>query len=875
MLLLLALCNYAFKLEGIGNERFTIFYPTGYRAEARLTLSYLEQYYRHADQITGNRPGHLTFVIEDVGAESNGKTDPVAPSVHIFANVPYPDFHFGAMRSWWRTVSLHEYAHFSHLANVRGLLRYLRYPFGKVWLPNAVSALYMYEGLTVYTESTILPYEGRLNEGYYDAYTNLLALQGGLPTQNKLAHVPDDYPGGDSPYLFGGEFTEFLSRSRVAVNPYDKLAQYYNHYAGCCLLNVIGYDYSAKKVWGRNRNELFRAWQRQAVSEARYREIEGRRILTGYSLAYAAAGEQGIYVWRQTNRPLAYDYTASYGELLLADPATGKSKRVLSGMVSLPVRTEGGDLYAAVSDLRPGAKNYSLYGYGYVSSILRIRSGKIKKLFTGEIKAFAVRDGILYYAKKKGAGSVIYINKAEYFSLDSLLVQDMAFRDNGDLIFIGYREADGNNLYILTADRTLKQLTDCDFSFSGLSVAGADVFFSANHGGLWRPYRLNLESGQVYLLDSDDLAAYPVPYRGKLYYITIQPGAEALKEVATEEKPAVWPDHREKIPMPEPVAYTAKSVWENARSLMWPDISLPYYYPAVDSQSAYGGLIVLGHDALGVHEYNLSLKYDSTIHYDAVWNYRAFPPLSAALRINDQRDKISGLVDLLCALQSSGVLRQISLSSAFYPYPKDVDGQIRLRLKPGPDNQLNLYGAGFFSIRSDKNPGARAGFAYYQPVGFGLLVAQIQTGYEPDSLAVRFPSGKEIVGFYGAKAGLRFTAPVLAPQWGIDFPHFFIERIWATLEGQAGIAADALNNGFGAIHYNLLGYATANLSILNGFLKIRPSLGAVYDPDPAPEENKITPYFSVTADLLSLLDRMEARRRMVRTLDQFPEIGYQ
>lgn len=875
MIILLALLNFAFPLEGIGNERFTVFYPKGFKAEARLTLTYLEQYYRHADQITGNRPGRLTVVIEDIGTESNGFTDPVAAAVHLYANVPYPDFRFGAMRSWWRTVSLHEYTHYSHLANVRGLVRYLRYPLGKAWLPNAISALYMYEGVTVLSESSILPYEGRLNDGYFSAYTNLRAADGRLPSQNYLAHVPDDYPGGDLPYLFGSEFTSFLSGLAADEDTaeYASLARYYNHYAGCCLLNVIGYDYSAKKVWGRDRNGLYRAWKKHAVSIARYRQIPGRSILAGFSLAYLAAADQGLYVFRQNNRPLSYDYSTRYGELLFVEPKTGKTRLILRGSVALPIRIEGGDVYVAVSDLRPNAKNYSLYGYGYVSTIIRLRDGRMKKLLTGEIKAFAVSGGVLYHARKNGFGSDIYLKNTRYHHFDSLLVQDMAFRDNGDLVFIGYREADGNNLYVLTADRVLKQLTDQDFSFSGLTVADGDAYFTANYGNSWQPYRMNLDTGAILLLASDVLAAYPVKFNDRLYYITIGGDQEVLKEVAWEGKSTSWPwyEAREIIPMPDPVSFTGRSVWENARSLMWPDLSLPYYLPAIDSQPGSAGLVMLGHDAIGVHQYNFSFTYDSAFHYDAVWNYRAFPPLSVTLRLNDQTDQTAGLFDLLCWLRNAGLWRSISLSSAFYPYTKDIDGLISVRLKPGETARMDMYAAGFFPIGSENGFVGRAGVTYYQPFLFGVLVPRFQAGYAAESLTVGLPSGAEIIGVYGVKAGLRLTAPILSPRWGIDFPHLFIERIWATLEAQVGTALDDLTAGPERIRYNYLGYVTLNMSVLNGFLKIRPSLGAVFDPG---EDNKFTPYFTLTTDLLSLLDRMEKRRGMARTIDHFPETEY-
>jgi hypothetical protein len=442
----------------------------------------------------------------------------------------------------------------------------------------------------------------------------------------------------------------------------------------------------------------------------------------------------------------------------------------------------------------------------------------------------------------------------------------MEFRDNGDLIFIGYREADGNNLYVLTADRALAQLTDQDFSFSGLFVQDQDVFFSANEGHGWSPYRLDLETGDAFRLSSDRLAAYPVPFNGRLYYITIQADGEALKEVDVAEAPVDWPTQREPVPLPAPTAGRPVSVWSDIRSLLWPDASLPFYWPAVGGEPACAGLLVVGHDALGWHEYNALLKRDSAFHYDAAWAWRALPPLIATIRVNDQPDENAGLVSLLGRLRDHGLLRQVTVSSAYFPVPRDLDARLDLRFQPGRSNRVALYGAGYFSFAAGQEPGVRAGFSYYQPVRIGLLVTRIQTGYQPDSLAVIFPSGAEFEGIYGAKASARLTLPILAPRWGIDFPHLFIERVWLSLESQAGACVDRLADGPGVIHYDLLGYLTANLSVINGFLKIRPSGGVAWDP----AGDRFEPYFSVTADLLDLLDRMRERSRARHALDDIP-----
>lgn len=868
--LILTSMLFTFGWQGLAAEQFLVYYPVSSRVPAEWTLALLEQYHPHADRITGHRPGRLFVVLEDIGAEANGFTDPLAQSLHLFTHVPYPDFRFGAVRSWWRTLAVHEYTHFSHLTNVRGPVRYLRYFLGRAWLPNTVSALYVYEGITVLTESSILPYEGRLNDGYFDAYADWCGTRGRLPSQNYLAHVPENYPDGHLPYLLGGLFIEDLTGgSALALAEADtnlRLSRYLTLYGGCNPLNILGYDQSAVQVWGQPRHALYQQWRSRKTINARYRLVPGRELIAGYELVHLAAADSGLYVCRRVNRPLSFDYRLRYEELVFVYPQ-GSSRCILKGNFTQPIRCDQGNIYVGLSRLKSGYANYSWWGYGRETTIYQIAGGRKKKIVSGPIRTFAVHQGDVYYVRDHGLNARIYVGDRLAWIVDRMVIQDLVVRENGDLIFIGYQEGDGNDLYCLSPGQPMRRLTNHDCTISGLTIDHDRAYFSANEGGRWRPYCCDLETGELYLLNSDDLAVYPVYLGDRLYYITFAGEAEAVKEVPYQEQRTTWDQRSEPIPYPKTASSSERSAWENLKSLLWPDVSLPYYLPGNDSRAAAIGGLIVGHDALGQHEYYLAGQRQSDWDIDAMWQYHFLPPVQLTVRASDDTAKSVLMIDYLARYRDNGLLRRLTFSPAVYPGARLIDGRISGSLRPEAQSELDWYLQARSSYCGSADPTYRVGLIVYQPVGFGIIVPQAQAGYAENRLTVGFPSGAEVQGRWGLKVGMRLTMPWATPAWGLDFPHFFLERIWGSIEAQTGAGADKAGDLVHRLHYNLLGYATFQLSVLSGFLKSRLSLGAVYDPA---AETSLTPYFRLQLDILSLLDHMNERSQ-AQLLNEFPD----
>ena len=116
---LLCLCGW-FNWETLKTDDFTLIYKKEYYWEAIHALHNLEYYKDNVREFIGNGQRNLPVVIEDVGATSNGFANPVFHNVHIFTHAPGFSYGMQGIESWYRGVSVHEYAHILHLSKAEG-----------------------------------------------------------------------------------------------------------------------------------------------------------------------------------------------------------------------------------------------------------------------------------------------------------------------------------------------------------------------------------------------------------------------------------------------------------------------------------------------------------------------------------------------------------------------------------------------------------------------------------------------------------------------------------------------------------------------------------------------------------------------------------
>jgi len=253
----------------IENERFIVFYPDGYLYQAEEVMRYAANHYKDIKDITGNDSDFkVRFAIQDPGEIPNGNADYVNMKINIFTNDPssLEDF---SNDNWLRILSVHELTHISQLSNTTGFSKVLTTLVGNIISLSDAIPMWIVEGITVFNESSLTPYEGRMNYGYYPAIVSAKAAAGKLPNLAQAHYWSDDYPGGQY-YVYGGSFFRFLSEKYGDESIGEFFRKNGKKFWGktSIVFPFTALDISAKQAFGKTLPKLFKEWQRYETEKA-------------------------------------------------------------------------------------------------------------------------------------------------------------------------------------------------------------------------------------------------------------------------------------------------------------------------------------------------------------------------------------------------------------------------------------------------------------------------------------------------------------------------------------------------------------------------------------------------------------------------------
>ncbi len=247
--------------ESMSTPNFEVYYRPGWETEALNVLQAMEYSRPYVEKLTGNKLGKIPYVIEDTGNMVNGYASPVGTKIAVFAYPPTGN-ELSMGEDWWQLVGMHEYIHMAQMTKVSGEPALLRAIFGNFLYPNLYQPMWMTEGITVYGESNLAPYSGRMKGGTYPAIISTLAREGKLPSPSKAGYQSYDTPLAHY-YVFGGSFYQYLSDtygedkfSRLFDYTGSTLASYLNP-----LSTYLSIDKAYEAAYGRPLTLLWEEWQ--------------------------------------------------------------------------------------------------------------------------------------------------------------------------------------------------------------------------------------------------------------------------------------------------------------------------------------------------------------------------------------------------------------------------------------------------------------------------------------------------------------------------------------------------------------------------------------------------------------------------------------
>jgi hypothetical protein len=541
----------AWDWEALESHPFRVYYKTAQLPKAKQVLTALKlsgppimDYWN--ETVSGpdsygvlpdlsSRPW-VEVVLDDRGVVSNGFVEPSSGRIVFLQGMPDTRY-FLQMGAYWEYLSAHELTHYAQLRMTRasqGLFAWLVPPLS---YPNKLLPLFLVEGAAVWSESQNGQY-GRLHDGHTFAVMNA-RLQDPKPLDLPSLRYPYyQYPYGDTPYLYGGRFTQFLAQTRSDIALRDMYARHVENKWGAVagyLFPQFGIDAASAAIYRKSVPELVAEWEtseRARVSSQTWAQKTHSEGLKRFLSVHRGH----IYYVKTSYRhpePFAvlsprYDvirWSESEGELLVY-----RSQRPIVGM-----QFGGTSMVLLLDDVVSGFDNHSQLGYG-ISRLLQkisITHAAVETLASGPIVAFTLKEDQVFYTtpRQDGAGSDlwgIFNSKSERLgSLPVYVAEMVPFQRQLAIV----AKTAGESWQLLSLDPGNLQMMPLIKGQMGLGRIwsdASDIYVSLNAPLGYHLYRFRGQSSTLEQLTTSNHVMYGVPLADRLFVLGVTASGEEL-----------------------------------------------------------------------------------------------------------------------------------------------------------------------------------------------------------------------------------------------------------------------------------------------------------------------------------------------------------
>lgn len=639
-IVIIVLCIVPICLNALANwktlstDSFKIYYQPSMEDAAWHALAVLEHYRPYTEQLVGNTYPQAAIKLEDMGNLVNGWANPVGGNIALFLYPPTSD-ELSLSEDWFMVVGPHEYIHQLQLTKDGGVPRLLRKAFGNLFHVQLHQPAWMTEGITVYGESQLSPYAGRMNSGYYSALISSLAKERKLPSPEKAAYYSMDTPLAHY-YVFGGSFHRYLaqtySESHFAKLYEDNSSRPLAYLNG--LSPSLALDIAFSNTYGKTTEMLWSDWQEYEYRKE-FNTPKDRLTHDGFgksSLKYHEGKLYYISNRRDKTSPGGGFSVNSIQSIDLSDP-TKTPKDIILQNTEFPAGFDivGDKLYYSRNQLRRGFLNKDNGGYGYYTELRQrnLSGSNDTILMSGNIRAFcALPNGDILYSEDdsnyRSAKLFRYSpssgQKELLYSGEHLIHGILMYKDRLFLNAKGYWE--NSSIYTLESGKIVP-LIDSPSGEILLNIVNDKLYYNVAVNDQLCAMEYDLKSGAQNQFTPVSYINSPViTPEGKVFFISINPdgqdvysdklGVTTVK--AQRQKTQVAPfrmgEYKESGLINGKHFVREGNYWSNILHLANPRmIHIPQVY--VDGDSLAIGAILAGNDAVGdFPSWQLSGLYD-------------------------------------------------------------------------------------------------------------------------------------------------------------------------------------------------------------------------------------------------------------------------
>lgn len=205
--------------------------------------------------------GKIQVVFNDKQDVANGLAS-LFPYHYILVYAAKPTAHseLGYYKDYLTLLFHHELTHILHIDQYYRFVTPLRKLFGTVAVPNGATPSWMREGMAVYEETALEPGFGRIDSLQTDMVLRTSYLEQSFPSIDQIAGLSREFPAGSGPYLFGGEFMQWLADNYGE----DRIYEYQKEYAGSPFIFAL--NNKSRRVFGKSFNKLYKEFKQDQVA---------------------------------------------------------------------------------------------------------------------------------------------------------------------------------------------------------------------------------------------------------------------------------------------------------------------------------------------------------------------------------------------------------------------------------------------------------------------------------------------------------------------------------------------------------------------------------------------------------------------------------
>jgi hypothetical protein len=594
----------------LDTEHFHLHFAEQHRPQARLVATVAEAVYPRISATLGwQARARIHLVLLDSADFANGFASPVPFNYSGIFLSPPDEGELLQSREWLELVLMHELLHVVHLDKAHGPPDRLRRIFGRVplFFPNALQPRWVVEGLAVDAESDPSRGYGRLGQSHFEGMMRA-EVDRGLRSLREVNAEGRGFPLNRE-YLYGAYFFAFL---REQYGP-EAIGRLIESYSG----NIVPFkiDSAAIQATGKPMETLWREYHEWLRARFGTTQDPPREEHIGQVLERAFAISSPVLAPGGTRWYIRGDgYTSPK---LVRQPSDGAPEvlRNVEQDTRLAAAQDRGIVAAQADICRNYNYFYDLYEVGARDSWRRLtRCARFRfaaPLQDGRIAALRVVAGtaeVLMLDREGGTEHLLY-RAAPGEALTGLAA-------GGGSVFVTSQRDGRGSLIEIAEGRTAVLVSDEAVKHSPrIGEVDGEIYFVADYGKVYDVWSVNRVTRR---LSRWTRAPYGVreisaPHGGEMLLTTLEADGDALRLHRLPTQPLESRDISVSADAqaPDPVARDNSpdrpySAWPSLRPHAW----LPVVQIADGAVEL--GVSVFGQDALGLHRYLLSPRYEVT-----------------------------------------------------------------------------------------------------------------------------------------------------------------------------------------------------------------------------------------------------------------------